>query len=302
MKNLIELKSYNNVVVLPHDNADVDSIISGVLMDRLNNFLGIKSRFCILDEKINKASAKLVLNYGIDVNEYQGTLSGKEMLFLVDHNQTVHGSDKVIGVVDHHPTIKENNYEYYLNSACSATAKHVYDLMVLYNFPIDKKIIEQVIIAMCVDTCSLRSDKARLVDKIWIKSMCEEYNLDIERYLTDGLMLTDLDNMLIKDAGCNGEKFYRFAKKYNVRSSYIQVINVEKYEGNIKSILRYISDEMSASDLDLWVFLVFDFKTNSTLEYQIKNGVCKKIYHNSILSRGKDIMPKIEKYYYGLEK
>ena len=45
------------------------------------------------------------------------------------------------------------------------------------------------------------------------------------------------------------------------------------------------------------VFLLFDITANQTQEYQITQEQIRKFIHNRIVSRGKDIMPKIEKLF-----
>ena len=50
--------------------------------------------------------------------------------------------------------------------------------------------------------------------------------------------------------------------------------------------------------LKMFVFIIFETKGNFTIEYQIMTPhLCKMKIHDGILSRGKDIMPKIEKIF-----
>lgn len=45
------------------------------------------------------------------------------------------------------------------------------------------------------------------------------------------------------------------------------------------------------------VFIIFDTKYNTTYEYHITTNCTTSVVYNKILSRGKDIMPKIEKMF-----
>ena len=45
------------------------------------------------------------------------------------------------------------------------------------------------------------------------------------------------------------------------------------------------------------VFIIFEMKTNKTIEYRITLENVTITEHKGILSRGKDIMPKIEEIF-----
>ena len=67
----------------------------------------------------------------------------------------------------------------------------------------------------------------------------------------------------------------------------------------INKWLTYLKSKVAdkTSNIEMMVFIIFDTKSNITYEYQVMPQYAKEIIHNGILSRGKDIMPKIEKRY-----
>ena len=64
-------------------------------------------------------------------------------------------------------------------------------------------------------------------------------------------------------------------------------------EATINKWLTYLKSKVSGktSSIEMMVFIIFDTKSNITYEYQVMQYYAKKIIHNGILSRGKDIMP-----------
>ena len=47
----------------------------------------------------------------------------------------------------------------------------------------------------------------------------------------------------------------------------------------------------------MWVFIIFECKNNITYEYRVTEKGLEKILSEGILSRGTNIMPKIEKLF-----
>ena len=48
------------------------------------------------------------------------------------------------------------------------------------------------------------------------------------------------------------------------------------------------------TEADMVVFIIFEMKSNKTYEYQITFEKTELLIHEGILSRGKNIMPRIE--------
>lgn len=277
------------VTILGHDNIDVDSCISGILLSKLLTFKNIENKFVILDKQISKDTYDCLLKLGYDLNNFKSDLISN-YVFLVDHHITVH-SDNVVGCIDHHPTIQELNYNLYLNTKSSSCAKLIYDLMVKEQYPITKEDVLLTIYSIFMDTCSMTSSKLVSSDKDWAIAKINEFGFNYSEIETDGFCLTDLNDD-IDTLSINGMKTYCYNNK-TVKSSYIQV---NQFKSNkFRLIIKHLQNKVINSDTYLWVFLIIDFKENETYECKIYKDKIMDTWHEGILSRGSDIMPRIEK-------
>ena len=60
------------ITILGHDNIDVDSVVSGILMSKLLDFLKIENQFAILEEvKRNETYEILEELLGIDMKQWE---------------------------------------------------------------------------------------------------------------------------------------------------------------------------------------------------------------------------------------
>ena len=58
-------------VILGHENPDVDSLISGYLLEKIMKIRGYDVSFCIPDESISAESEKICNKYGLYLGEYR---------------------------------------------------------------------------------------------------------------------------------------------------------------------------------------------------------------------------------------
>ena len=65
-------------VILGHQNPDVDSIVSGYLLEKYLNNHGYCSKFIIPDLKIDNENLIICRNYGLNPSDYQGILPRDE--------------------------------------------------------------------------------------------------------------------------------------------------------------------------------------------------------------------------------
>lgn len=299
LKNLKEtLSNRGEITIIGHDNIDVDSVLSGVLLSRLLHYLNIKVHFAIL-QPIHKNDTYQIVSELTDVRmENYEEVKENELrnLFLVDHYETTHRG-QVVGCIDHHPTVKENTYEFSYVGHCTAAAYMIYELMKSANYPLTAEDAKLIIIAMMVDTTAFRSSKTILEEVKVAKDLAERYNLDYDYLEKYCLCLTPIEKMDIDEITSNGQKEYNY-NGHKVKSVYLQLDGLPD-ETTVCKWLKYLNSKV-ASKMDVTemiVFIIFDTKLNITYEYHVMNDYTKKIIHNGILSRGKDIMPKIEKRY-----
>ncbi|MCR5187038.1 MAG: nicotinamide-nucleotide amidohydrolase family protein [Clostridia bacterium] len=285
------------ISVIGHDNIDVDAVFSGVLLTKLLRFLGIDAKFVILQAIKEDDTYEIVSKFSdINMYSYVESENAERNLFLVDHYETIH-SGKVAGCIDHHPTEKENTYEFSYVRNCSASAYMIYELMIVANYPLNKAEAKMIIISMLVDTTSFRSSKTIPEEVIVAKKLANSFELDyefLERYC---LCLTPIGNMSIEQIVTNGQKKYNY-NGHNVRSAYLQLYGTPE-DSAVNEWITFLHDMIDGeeSSPEMIVFIIFDAYSNVTHEYRITRHYTKKVTHEGVLSRGKDIMPAIERMY-----
>ena len=280
----------NKIIILGHENPDVDSIVSGYLLEKILNSKGYFTEFIIPDEKIEQENLDICRKYGLDPVKYQKNidLSDKDTKYiLVDHNERKLGGEIII-IIDHHPTTKNIKISNYYNKKISSTACYICNGNEQY---LNRNDLELAILATMVDTASFNSTKGREEDKYWAINLCDKYDLDYEKLYKEGLCLTTLDD--IEKVSLNGLKKYIFSNK-KVESSYIQIEDVLLNEDKINQIINKLTEYVKTKKLDAFVFIVHDMKEFKTMYYLISQNKIEKRYYEKYTARGSTIMPEVE--------
>ncbi len=284
------------ITILGHDNIDVDAFLSGILLSKLLNFLKIDNEFVILEKVKENETYKIVKElFNIDMKKWEKVSEdGNRNLFLEDHFETTH-LGKIVGCIDHHPTAKKIEYKYQYRRNSCASAYLIYEIMQHEGYQLTKEDAKMVIVAMMVDTTSFRNSKTIYEEVEIAKKLAEKYSLEYEKLLKYCLCITPIENMEIKDIVENGKKHYNYAGT-KVESAYIQVYGMPD-ENTINCWLEYLQESIAISNVKLKVFIIYETKTNKTIEYRVSSKKISITAHDGVLSRGKDIMPKIEKMF-----
>lgn len=278
------------IIILGHENPDVDSIVSGYLLEKILLKKGYNVEFVIPDENIEEETLSICLRNNLNPKQFM-----KEMDFndktnkyiLVDHNER-NVSGEIICIIDHHPTSKEINMNHYYNKKVSSTAilisKDNENLLNEYD-------LKLAVLATLVDTASFHSTKGKVEDQLWVKNICEKYNIDYHKLYKEGLCLTQLED--INKASVHGLKKYNFDDKI-IESSYIQIENSQLEKNLIDQIINVLRKRVVAKKLDGFVFIVFDMTKFETDYYFITETEVSSNHLEKYVSRGNDIMPTIE--------
>ena len=144
------------IVILGHQNPDVDSILSGYLLEKYMNKKEENTyEFVIPDTEINQETIDILNKIQIDITKYQKrTVNSEDKLFLVDHHIEKRYTNEVIGIIDHHPITEDidgiqKTDIYYNQSSCSASAA----IAEMFNID-DKEDFTLALAAALVDTAS----------------------------------------------------------------------------------------------------------------------------------------------------
>ena len=222
---LLNILHQKEITILGHDNVDIDAALSGILLSKLLDFLGIKNQFQIFGPIKEDETYTIIRDLiGVDLRTFEVSNeqeSEEANLFLVDHYETTH-KGTVIGYIDHHPTIKEPQASFHFSKNSSATAFLIYQFMQQYNYPINKQDALMIVTAMMADTVCFKSSKA-VPDEINIaQQLATTYNLDWNLIKKYTLCLTPIDKMSVSEIISNGEKQYNYNGS-KVFSSYVQL-------------------------------------------------------------------------------
>lgn len=284
---------YKSITIVGHDNIDIDAALSGILLSRLFDFLEIKNNFIIWEHIKQESDTYKVVKelIGIDLKEFEKPNEFEyqlRSLFLVDHYQTYH-EGFVFGCIDHHPTIQENNCRYLYVRQASATAYLIYELMKEVKYPIGKQEALMIVTAMMADTVCFKSTKARMDEYEVAQALVKEYDLNWGEIECSCISETPIDKMSVAQIVENGLKVYPITL-LEVCAAYIQVYGMPE-----RKLIDTWLAAIRSYRCGMYVFLIFDLKNNLTYEYQTTSTFTKEIVHHGILSRGQNIMPRIER-------
>ena len=282
-------------VILGHSRPDVDSILSGIILEIILNKIktdNIEYKFIIPDKIIDSDTKSIVEQFGIDLSRFQKVSTDKDdELILVDHNEEDRFDNPIIAIYDHHPDSKEKENKstkkvYIVRNSCSTTtilAQEYFNFMTIDMFL-------WALIGALVDTASFNSTKTNKLEEKWLREKSKGLGINIDDYYDIGLCLTDITN--IKEAYLNGLKSY-VEGSYKIESSYIQIKDIEKNNKKIDDIIDLIKQYIIDKQLNIFVFIVHDMDKMKTIAYIItKNSIEKKEYQE-YTSRGNTIIPYI---------
>ena len=278
-------------VILGHENPDVDSLVSGYILEKVMKKRGYDVSFCIPDKAIAADSEKICNKYGLYLGKYYvDELPADAKYILVDHNEReVPG--EIVAILDHHPTPKDKSHiGYYRNEKVSATACLIAKDC---EEELDKDDIELATVATFVDTVSFHSSKTVREDISWVNEMTTKYDLDYDEMYRDGLCLTELTD--VEEIAFNGLKKAQY-DGLSLHSSYVQIVDLEKNKDVIDGIIERLRKYREEENVDLFVFIVYDMTNFYTKVYKINDDIDYDEYF-LYASRGNTIIPDIVKKY-----
>ena len=285
------LAKYQNdkIIILGHDKVDVDSVVSGYLLEKVLANNGYNVTFCITDKIISKETNDILKEFDFDASKYQREFVDTEdtKYILVDHNER-NLKGEIIAIIDHHPTSKKIDLELYFNKAISSTSLY----LCKGNEEFNKEDITFAALAAMLDTASFNSTKGREEDKLWVIDKCKQLGIDYNKLYETGLYFAPLNDL--KECSLNGLKKYNYDGK-KVESSYVHINDDKSNDDKIKQIVEILKQYVKENKLDMFVFIVHDMSVLKTRIYKITNDDVKEERYSKYTSRGNDIMPSIEK-------
>ena len=278
------------ITILGHQNPDIDSIVSGLLVEYfINNYTSYQGEFVIPDGNLDKSTKTICQKYNIPYQAHQKEMpKDSEALILVDHHEREIEGKKIVAIFDHHPTTKEITAPIYINKKISSTTTLLTKGNEEY-FP--KELIELAILAAYVDTASFNSTKARLEDKEWVETLTKKLGFNQVKLYETGLALTDLSNL--KEAAFECLKKYKIANK-NVEVSAIQINDIDCCQKELAKIKEIIIDYFIKNNLDVYILIIHDMNKMQSTAYKIFKDGIEIDQYDKYTSRGNVIIPKLE--------
>lgn len=273
------------LVITGHDRADVDSVASCVLMQRLLAAWGIPSDIVLCEP--DRQSRRVMARFGVDVQALAGETAPEDALILVDHHQPT-CAGQVIACIDHHPTEVPPDFPYVQIGDSGACAVMVLHLMQEAGVPEDERL---AVTALYLDTIALRSAKISREEAAWGEAQAERLGLDKDWLRGEGMGLMDM-RLPARELAMLGKKVYTFGAK-RVLSTYVQTDAMTQEK--LGAILDVLRGEIVRERADLWVFLWHDPVRLRSTEFDLTpDGQVRTIPYDYLASRGRDVMPRVE--------
>ena len=277
------------LVITGHDRADVDSVASCVLMQRLLAAWGVQSEIVLCEP--DGQSRRVMARFGVDVQALAGETAPEDALILVDHHQTAHAG-RVIACIDHHPTEVPPDFAFVEIGDSGACAVMVLRLMQEAGVPVTQEDERLAVTALYLDTIALKSAKIGREEAAWGEAQARRLGLDEDWLRREGMGLMDM-RLPARELAMLGKKVYVFGKR-RVLSTYVQTdAMTEEKLGEILAVLR---EALAREQADLWVFLVHDPVRLCSTEVDLTpDGQARTIPYDCLISRGRDVMPRVER-------
>lgn len=280
---------HGRIVITGHDRADVDSVISCILMKRLLDAWKIPCTIALCEP--DKQSHRVMACFDIDVDVLTGTIKENDQLILVDHHQSAHAGT-VVACVDHHPTDYPPDYPYVQLEGSGACAVMVLRLLQEAGAQVTLLDEQLAITALYLDTIALKSAKITREEAAWGEQEAQRLNLDEAWLQREGMGLRDM-SLPVRELAMLGRKVYTYGSR-RVLSTYVQTDAMTK--DKLDAILAVLREALASEQADLWVYLVHDPVRMRSTQYNLTpDGCVQEIPYDFLASRGKDVMPRVER-------
>ena len=286
---LWEASRRGRLCVTGHDTPDFDSVVSCALLGDLCAWWGIEAHI-VLPTRASSQPRRLLPGWGIDPDAWRGETAAGDFLAIVDHNAPL-CTGTLVACIDHHPTKNPPDCAFRMIEDSGACAAILLRLMREAGMPPTRTHEALAVSALYLDTIGLRSTKIPPGEAAWAREAIARLGLDEAMLLREGMRLTDM-NRPADELIRLGLKRYEFGGR-RVISSYVQTnaLDAQTLEAILTALRAAVREEGAA----LWVFLVHDPEAGRSTEFDVSQDGTKRIDYDCLISRGKDVMPRVER-------
>ena len=300
------------VLVFGHKNPDTDTICSSIVMSQMENKINQNAE-CVRLGEINKETQYALDYFKVEKPRLVEKIEEGQHVILVDHNefaQSVDGIEnaKIDKIIDHHRIeLKTTDPLFYFAEPVGCTSTILYELCVMNNIEVDKKMAGLMLSAIISDTLLFKSPTCTPKDVKVAEELAKIADVDAQNYGLDMLKAgTDLDdfsaeelvNLDAKNVESNGSKYV---------IAQVNTVNIEDVLKRQADLEQAINNEISKKGLDLFVLAITDIlNSNSEIislgnKAKVVESAFGKTLENNraflegVVSRKKQLLPMIEK-------
>ena len=304
-----------NILVFGHKNPDTDSIVSAIVLERMEKALGRNNAKACRLGNINKETKYALEYFKIEEPEYIEKIEDGQEVMLVDHNgfdQSVSGIEKakILKVIDHHNVAEsfrtDSPLEYIaMPFGCNSTI--LADICKQNNVPIDREMAGLMLSAIISDTLLFNSPTCTPKDMEVAEELAKIAEVDIKEYGLNMLKAgTDLSDFAPADLINIDSKTYNTnGVKYQVAQ--VNTASIEDVLKGKTEIENAMEDFIKENNEDLFVLLITDILENNSQIIVVGNrkDIAEKAFEvklennmaflPGVVSRKKQVVPVIDK-------
>ena len=302
------------VYIFGHKNPDTDSIVSAIVLEKIEKSMGMNNVKACRIGNINKETRYALNYFNAKEPEFIEKVEKGQKVMLVDHNgfdQSANGIEnaEVIKVIDHHnvaETFKTAGPLFYMAMPYGCNSTILADLCKTKNITIDKEMAGLMLSAIISDTLLFNSPTCTEKDKEVAEKLAQIAEVDINKYGLDMLKAgTDLSDFSPKELiNIDSKTYSTNGVKYQVAQ--VNTASIEDVLTNKEEIEKAINTFISDNSLDLFTLLITDIIENNSQIIVLGNQEIAekafnvKIENNTaflpgVVSRKKQVVPNIDK-------
>jgi manganese-dependent inorganic pyrophosphatase len=299
------------IYVIGHKSPDSDSVCSAIAVSNLKKQLGFECEARVAGE-INAESNFILKKFGVDVPDILDGAEDEDII-LVDHSdlsQSVDGMDKarIVGIVDHHKLgdVETSVPVEVLIRPLGCCCTIVKGLFEYYKKDISKDIAGLMLCAILSDTVIFRSPTTTDEDKQAVEELAKIAGVeDVEALGMEMFRVkSDVEGVSAKDLVMKDYKDFEMGGK-RIGVGQLELVDLGMIEGREDELLEEM--ESLKDDGRTAVFLMLtDIMREGTLLLCVSDnadlrdevfGESEEGWYDGMMSRKKQIVPKLEEYF-----
>ena len=301
------------IYIFGHKNPDTDSIVSAIILEKIEKNLGINNVKACRIGNVNKETEYALNYFNVKEPEFINKVEKGQKVMLVDHNgfdQSVDGIENadVLKVIDHHnvaETFKTAGPLFYMAMPYGCNSTILSDVCKTKKITIDKEMAGLMLSAIISDTLLFNSPTCTQKDKETAEELAKIAEVDINKYGLDMLKAgTDLSNFTPEELiNIDSKAYSTNGVKYQV--SQVNTASIEDVLKNKEAIEEAINRFIDKNSLDLYIFLITDIiENNSQIIVLGKQEIAEKAFNikldnntaflPGVVSRKKQVVPNVD--------